>query len=456
MAAFLGNSPHARDIKSLIHSQTNLERHLEVGPTIVTRGDGVYVYDDEDNRFLEGIAGLWCASLGFNLERLARVAYEQMSKLGAYHVFRHNSNEPVIDLAEKLLEIAPVPMSKTLFQCSGSEANDTAAKIVWYYHNAIGKPEKRKIIGRYMGYHGSTAVAVSLSGKPDMHADFNLPFPCFLHTDMPHFYRYGEEGESEEEFSTRLAANLEALIVEEGPETIGAFIAEPVMGAGGAVIPPKGYFAAIQKVLRKHDILFIADEVITGFGRTGNMWACETFDLEPDMISCAKALSAGCQPISGLLVNEKVNEALVQESKKLGNFSHGFTYGGHPVAAAVALETLKIYEEMDLVNHARRVGLKLIKGLESLSDHPLVGDARGIGLIAGVELVQDKASRTPFDPSVKIAEQVCDAAHAEGLIIRHAGDRLVFAPPLIITETEIGELLEKLERALDTVAATIN
>ena len=443
------NSPHARDIASFIHSQTDLKRHQEIGPTIITRGDGVYVFDDVGNRYIEGVAGLWCASLGFSVERLARVAYEQMSALGFYHTYRHNSNTQSIDLAEKLLEIAPLPMSKVLFQCSGSEANDTAIKLVWYYHNAIGKPEKCKIIGRRGGYHGSTAAAVSLSGKPDMHRDFNLPFAPFRHADFPHYYRCHEDGESEEAFAGRLADNLEAMIVAEGPETVAAFFAEPAMGAGGAILPPATYFEKVQKVLRKYDVLLVADEVICGFGRTGNMWGSQTFGLTPDMITCAKALSAGFQPISALLVNEKIYQAMLGQSEKLGGFAHGHTYAGHPVTAAVARETLRIYDEIDIVGHVRRVGPHLGRRLAGFAEHPLIGDVSGVGLLYGLEIVKDKETREAFDPALKIAQTVADLALGHGLIVRVIGDRLVFAPPLIISEDEIDALAEALGKALD-------
>jgi 4-aminobutyrate---pyruvate transaminase len=446
---FLPNSPHARDIKYHVHPQTNLKRHQEVGPTIMTRGEGVYVFDDSGKRYLEGVAGLWCASLGFSVERLAKAAYRQMMQLGYYHTYRHNSSEAAIELAERLLAIAPVPMSKVLFQCSGSEANDTAIKLVWYYHNAIGKPEKAKIIARKFAYHGNTAAAVSLSGKPDMHRDFNLPFAPFRHTDFPHYYRCGEAGESEEAFATRCAENLEKLIVAEGPDTVGAFFAEPVMGAGGGIVPPRTYFEKVQKVLRKYDVLFVADEVICGFGRTGNMWGSETFRLKPDMISCAKALSAAFQPISALMINDKIYAAMVEESEKLGSFAHGYTYAGHPVAAAVALEVQKIYEETDIVGHVRRVAPRMKERLEALARHPLIGEVGGVGLLWALEIVKDKRTKEPFDPALKLGQTVGDHARRHGLIVRIIGDRLVFAPPLIITDDEIDALADALGKALD-------
>ena len=392
---------------------------------------------------------MWCASLGYASERLARVAYEQMRKLGYYHLYRGTTNEAGVDLAEKLLQIAPVPMSKVLFQCSGSEANDTAIKLVWYYHAAIGKPEKRKIIGRTMGYHGSTSASISASGKPDMHADFGLPFPGFLHTEYPHYYRFHHDGETEEQFAARMADALEALILREGPDTCAAFIAEPVMGAGGGLTPPRGYWEKMQAVIRKYDMLFIADEVICGFGRTGNMWGSQTYDLRPDMISCAKALSAGMQPISALLVNQRLFDAMLDESRKLGNFAHGFTYAGHPVTTAVAMETLRIYEEMDMVGHVQRVGAHMQQVLARFADHPLVGDVRGVGLLTGIEMVQDKATRQLFDPARKLGAMVDRHARANGLITRFIGDRIAFSPPLIVTEAEIDDVAARLGRALD-------
>ena len=443
------NSVQARDIASIVHPQTNLVQHLQQGPMVIERGQGCYVYDDNGTQFLDAAAGLWCASLGYASERLARVAYDQMRKLGYYHLYRGTTNESGVDLAEKLLQIAPVPMSKVLFQCSGSEANDTALKLAWYYHAAIGKPEKRKIIGRRMAYHGSTSASISASGKPDMHADFGLPFPGFLHTEYPHYYRFHHDGETEEQFSSRMADALEALILREGSETCAAFIAEPVMGAGGGLCPPRSYWEKMQAVIRKYDMLFIADEVICGFGRTGNMWGSQTYDLQPDMISCAKALSAGMQPISALLVNQRVFEAMLDESRKLGNFAHGFTYAGHPVTTAVAMETLRIYEEMDMVGHVQRVGPYMQQALGQFAEHPLVGEVRGVGLLTGIEMVQDKATRTLFDPARKVGATVDRHARANGLITRFIGDRIAFSPPLIVTEAEIDDVAARLRRAMD-------
>ena len=449
------NSIQARDIASLVHPQTNLALHQEIGPVVITHGQGITVTDDSGQVFFDAAAGLWCASLGYANERLARVAYEQMRKLGYYHLYRHTSNENSVDLAEKLLQMAPVPMSKVFFQCSGSEANDTAIKLIWYYHAAIGKPNKRKIIGRKMGYHGSTTASISASGKPDMHADFGLPLPGFLHTEFPHYYRNRLDGESEEEFSTRMAKAFEDLILAEGPDTVGGFIAEPVMGAGGGLVPPRGYWEKMQAVIKKYDLLFIADEVICGFGRTGNMWGSQTYDLKPDLISCAKALSAGMQPISATLISERVFQAMLDESRKLGGFAHGFTYAGHPVTTAVAMETLRIYDEMDMIGHVQRVGPYMQSVLEKFLEHPLVGDVRGVGLITGMELMENKETGAAFDPARKVGAMVDKYARKHGLIARLIGDRVAFSPPLIITEAEIDEVAARLRRALDDTWAEL-
>jgi 4-aminobutyrate---pyruvate transaminase len=449
---YIANSIEARDIASLVHMQTNLRRHQQEGPLVIARGKGCRVFDDNGRDYIESVAGLWCASLGFNSERLARVAHEQMRRLGYYHLYRHRSNEPAIELAETLLKIAPVPMARVVFQCSGSEANDTAIKLAWYYWNAMGRPQRTKIIARHMAYHGNTCAAVSLSGKPDMHAGFGLPFSPFKHTEFPHYYRRHEQGETELAFSDRMAEALEALIQLEGPDTIAAFFAEPVMGAGGAIVPPLGYFEKIQAVLRKHSILFVADEVICGFARTGEMWGSQTYQLAPDMVTSAKALSAAMQPISAVLVNNRIHEAMLAQSDKLGNFAHGYTYAGHPVAAAVALEVQKIYAELDIVGRAKRLGPVLQSTLGRLKAHSLVGDVQGTGLILGMELMHDGQRRIAFEPTLNVGGRVDAAAKRHGLILRVVGDRLVFAPPLVIEASEIEEIGERLERALDDVA----
>jgi 4-aminobutyrate--pyruvate transaminase len=443
------NSLHARDIASLVHQQTNLDQHARDGAVIIERGEGCRVWDSEGREYIEAMAGLWCASLGFSERRLADAAHRQMLRLPYYHTFFQKGHTPAIELAEKLLSVAPAGMHRVLFQCSGSEANDAAIKLAWLYWGIQGQPGRTKMIGRVRGYHGNTVASVSLSGQPHMHAGFNLPLPGFLHTDNPNYYRFSHEGETEEAFSGRMADSLEALIVAEGPETIAAFFAEPVQGGGGAITPPRGYFELIQAVLRKYGILFIADEVICGFGRTGNMWGCDTYGLQPDMVSCAKQLSSAYQPISALMVGERVHEAMLEASRRHGSFGHGYTYGGHPVACAVALETLRIYEERDIVGHVRAVAPAFLDGLAAYADHPLVGDVRGVGLIAGVELVADKATRAAFPAGAGVGLRVQAGCEAAGLIVRAIGDRIAFTPPLIMDEAEIAAMCSRFGQGLD-------
>jgi 4-aminobutyrate--pyruvate transaminase len=449
MTSGIGNSAASRDKAYYLHPYTNLKTHEDVGPLVIERGEGVHVFDDSGKAYIEGMAGLWCTSLGFGEERLVEAATRQMRKLPFYHAFTHKAHDPGIDLAEALIKIAPVPMSKVFFTNSGSEANDTVVKLVWYYNNALGRPNKKKIIGRQKGYHGVTVASASLTGLPHLHRDFDLPIAGILHTDCPHFYRYGEEGETEEDFASRLADQLEQLILAEGPDTIAAFIAEPVMGAGGVIVPPATYFDKIQPVLKRYDILFIADEVICGFGRTGSMFGTQTYNLQPDIITVAKALSSAYVPIAAVMISEPIYQAMVRQSEKIGTFGHGYTYSGHPVCAAVALEALKIYEERDIVGHVRTVAPHLQDGLRRFKNHPLVGEVRGVGLIAGVEIVADKAAKTPFDPKLAIGSHVVRFAQEHGLIVRAMGDSIGFSPPLIITSAELDDLVARFGKALD-------
>jgi len=444
-----------RDRDAVLHPYTNLVRHQETGPLVISRGEGVRVFDDSGKDYIEGLAGLWCTSLGWGEERLVAAATEQMRRLPFYHLFGHKSHDPAIDLAERLLAMAPVPMAKVFLTGSGSEANDSALKLIRYRANALGQPQKKKVIARDRAYHGVTLATSSLTGLAVNHRSFDLPDPAVLRAACPHHYRNARPGESEEEFSTRLAEEVEALILAEGPDTVAAFFAEPVMGAGGVIVPPAGYFPKIQAVLDKYDVLLVADEVICGFGRTGKMFGSETFGLRPDIITVAKGLSSGYLPISGLLLSERVVEPIVAESGKIGTFGHGFTYGGHPVSAAVAVETLKIYAERDILAHVNRVAPALQEGLRGFANHPLVGEVRGIGLIAAIELVADKASKAPFDPARGVGAAVVARAQQHGLILRAMGDAIAFSPPLIITEDEIAEMLSRFARALADVTAEV-
>ena len=440
----------ARDVETLLHPTTNLASHRAAGPLVLDRAEGVHVYDTTGKRYIEGLAGLWCTALGYGNSELVEAAREQMSKLSFTHLFGGRSHEPAIALAEKIKEIAPLPVSKVFFTSSGSEANDTQIKLAWYYNNARGKPRKKKIISRIRGYHGVTVATASLTGLPVFHADFDLPMARVLHADCPHHWRHGEPGESEEAFATRLAANLEALIEREDPETIAAFIAEPVQGAGGVIVPPRTYFEKIQAILARHDIAFIADEVICGFGRTGNWFGTQTFGMTPTTMSIAKAITSAYVPLGAVTVPEPVYEALVDESKKLGVFAHGFTYSGHPVACAVANKAIEIYQRMDIVGHVRRVSPVFQTRLAALADHPLVGEARGVGLIGGLELVRDKTTKESFEPARGVGPKVVAFAQDEGLICRAiAGDTVALCPPLIIDGAEINQVFDALTRALD-------
>ncbi len=439
----------ASDIAAHLHSFTNLAAHPETGPFTVTRGDGVFVEDDHGNRYLEGVSGLWCASLGFSNARLAKAGSDALYQMPYYHTFNGRSNPAAIALAEKLIAIAPVPMSKVFFANSGSEANDTAVKLIWYYHNAIGKPEKKKIIARRNAYHGVTVAAASLSGLVNNHRDFDLPLSNILHTDCPHYFRYAEPGESEEDFATRLANNLETMILNEGPETVGAFIAEPLIGAGGVLPPPATYFDKVQKVLAKYDVLFIADEVVCGYGRTGEMFGSNTYGIRPDILTTAKGLSSGYAPISAVLINEKVYAAVAANSGSIGIFGHGFTYSGHPVSCAIALETLKIYEEDDVVGHVKALTPRFQEALRGYEGRKYVGEVRGIGLIGAIELYADPANRISFDPAMKAGTRLADIGLTQGLIVRALGDTIVFCPPLVITSDELDELFARFERTMD-------
>ncbi len=449
------NSAAALDIASHLHPYTNARQHESVGPTVLTEGKGVYVYDEDGKEYIEGLAGLWCTALGFGEERLIRAATDQMRKLPYYHGFAHKVAQPTIELAAKLLEIAPVPMSKAFFANSGSEANDTVVKLVWYYNNALGRPEKKKIISRIKAYHGVTVASASLTGLPNNHRDFDLPIKNILHTSCPHYYRYGEPGESEEDFATRCAAELEQMILDEGPETVAAFIGEPVMGAGGVIVPPRTYWDRIQEVLRKYDVLLVADEVICGFGRTGNLFGSQTFDIKPDIMVMAKALSSAYLPISAVLISDPIYQAIADNTAKIGIFGHGYTYTGHPVPAAVALEAIKMYEERDIVARVRQLSPRLQDGLRRFADNPVVGEVRGVGLIAGVELVADRASKAPFEPAGRVGGYFAERAQAHGLIIRNLMDVIAVCPPLVISEEEIDSLLERFGKALEDTASWV-
>jgi 4-aminobutyrate---pyruvate transaminase len=440
----------ARDVEALLHPTTNLHVHRTAGPLVLERGEGIYVIDSDGKRYIEGLAGLWCTALGYGNRELIETATEQMSKLSFTHLFGGRSHEPAIELAEKIKALAPCPTSKVFFTASGSETNDSQIKLAWYYNNARGKPQKKKIIGRVKGYHGVTLASASLTGLSVFHADFDLPMSNVKHTVTPHYWKHGENGESEADYTTRIVKALEDMIHQEGPDTIAAFIAEPVMGAGGVIVPPAGYFEQVSALLEKHDIAFIADEVICGFGRTGNWWGSQTFNARPTTVSMAKAITSAYFPLGALTVPEEVYETLSQASQKHGVFAHGFTYSGHPVGSAIASKAIEIYERIDIVEHVRRLTPTFQGRLQKLGEHPLVGEARGVGLLGGLELVKDKKTRQPFDSKLAVGPKIVALAQNEGLICRAVGgDTIGICPPLIINADETNDLFDRLTRALD-------
>jgi 4-aminobutyrate---pyruvate transaminase len=439
-----------RDIETLVHPYTQLAALRETGPLILEHGKGVFVYDTKGKGYIEGMAGLWCTALGYGNEELVEAASTQMRRLPFAHLFTGKSHDPAIELAERLKQLVPIPTSKVFFCSSGSEANDTQIKLVWYMNNALGRPRKKKIISRLKAYHGVTVAAASLTGLANNHRAFDLPIAGILHTGCPHHYRFAQAGESEDAFALRLAAELEELILREGPETVAAFIAEPVMGAGGVIVPPTTYFPEIMKVCRKYDVYMIADEVICGFGRLGTMFGSSALGFEPHSMSIAKALTSAYLPLAGVTVPQPMYEAMLEESRKIGTFGHGFTYSGHPVAAAVALKALEIYTRDRIIEDVARKAPQFQARLSALGDHPLVGEARGLGLVGGIELIADKRSKRSFDAKAAVAPQAVHFAEEEGLIVRFlAGDVVSVCPPLIIAPAEIDELFDRLGRALD-------
>eukprot|EP00271_Cylindrocystis_brebissonii_P008734 TRINITY_DN23217_c0_g1_i1.p1 TRINITY_DN23217_c0_g1~~TRINITY_DN23217_c0_g1_i1.p1 ORF type:complete len:480 (+),score=116.24 TRINITY_DN23217_c0_g1_i1:189-1628(+) len=429
---------------------TSSQQLVDSHPLVIARSEGIYVIDSEGKKYLDALAGLWSTALGGNEERLVKAADEQMRVLPFYHSFWNRTTEPAIKLAKVLTDLFTAnKMGQVFFTNSGSEANDTQVKLVWYYYNALGKPNKKKFIARTKAYHGSTLVSASLTGLSAMHGGFDLPVPFVLHTDCPHYYRYGQPGESEEDFSTRLADNLDKLIEKEGADTVAAFIAEPLMGAGGVMPPPVGYFDKIQKVLKKHDVLLIADEVVCGFGRLGYWFGSDKYGIKPDLVTLAKALSSAYMPIGALMISEEIANKVASLSDKMGSFAHGFTYSGHPVACAVALEAIAIYKERNIVGHVKEMEPIFQDGMRKLcKDSPIVGEVRGCGLIIGVEFVGDLATKDPFPGDWKVGPYFGKEAASGGMLIRTVGDVIAMSPALVITAEEIKELISKFGIAL--------
>lgn len=444
-----------RDIETLVHPFTNLSRHRETGPMILDRGEGIHLFDDKGRKYIDGLAGLWCTSLGFGNEELIEAAARQMRKLPFSSMFTGKSHEPAIELAEKLKELAPGPASKVLFSSGGSDANDMQVKLTWYYNNARGMHQKKKIISRMRAYHGITVASGSLTGLPATHTDFDLPIKNVVYTSCPDFYRGALPGEGEDAFSARMARDLDELIQREGPDTVAAFIAEPIMGAGGVVIPPKSYFPKINQVLATYDVRFISDEVICGFGRTGEWFGAQALGMKPSSITVAKAITSGYFPLGAITIEEPLYQAMVSESEKIGVFGHGFTYTGHPVGCAIALKTIEIYQRDRILDRIRALAPVFAERMRRLGEHEAVGSARSLGLIGGVELVADRASRRLFEPKQGIGAYCLNECQKLGLITRAIGDTIAVCPPLIITEAQVHELFDILDQAINNTEAWI-
>lgn len=432
---------------SLLYPTTNL---TQVEQLNIVRGEGIYVYDDKGNRYLEGLSALWCAALGYGNDELIDAITTQLRTLPYSHMFGGRTHPLAMQLADTLGEMVPVPDAKIFFANSGSEANDSHVKMLHYYFNVTGQPKKKKIIALERSYHGVTMASAALTGLPVMHTHFDIPVDALgiLRASTPHYYHGQQDGESEASFVERLVQELEQLIEKEGAETIAAFIAEPIGGAAGVVVAPDSYYPAVQNVLRKHDILFWADEVICGFGRTGNDFGSTAMGIKPELMSLAKQLSAAYIPVSAAIIPGFMYEAMREPSNQLGIFGHGYTYTGHPVAAAAALKAIEIYQRENLFEHAAEMGDYMQSRLQDFAEHPLVGEVRGKGLIAAVELVANKERRESFVDG-KVGAMTKQFCQDQGLLIRAvSGNCLAFCPPLIINDGQIDEMISMFEAAL--------
>jgi L-2,4-diaminobutyrate transaminase len=450
----------ALDRAHFFHPSTNLETHARgTSPVrIIEGGEGASVVDRDGRRLLDAFAGLYCVNVGYGRTEIADAVHRQMQELAYYHAYAGHGSQPAVLLSKRIIDLAPAGMSRVYYGLSGSDANETQIKLVWYLNNVLGRPEKKTIIARERGYHGSGLMTGSLTGLPLFHQAFDLPLARVLHTSCPHFWKYGQDGESEREFSRRCAAELERLIEAEGPETVAAFIAEPVMGTGGLIPPPEGYWDDIQAVLARHDVLLIADEVVTGFGRLGTWFGSDRYGMRPDLITVAKGLTSAYLPLSGVIVSEKVWQGLEQGAKQLGVLGHGWTYSAHPTCAAAALANLDIIEREDLLANVRDVGPYLLAAMhDAVAAHPLVGEVRGVGLLMAIELVQDKAEKRFFAPQGKVGAAVAAAMLERGVIARAMphGDIVGFAPPLTLAHDEADRIVAAARGAIEAVAATL-
>jgi len=445
------------DRRSVFHPNTDLRAfaHGELGdPHIITGAKGIRIQEKSGQELIDAFAGLWCVNIGYGREEIAEALYRQAKELAYYHSHWGHSNEPVIRLSERVLNMVPPGMSKIFWGLQGSDAHETQVKIAWYYNNVLGRPKKKKIIARQRAYHGLTVMSGSLSGLPVLHETFDLPMDRVRHTLAPYYYWRPDREMSEREFSQYCADELEALIQREGPETVAAFIAEPVVGVGGIIPSPEGYWEAIQNVLRKHDVLLMADEVVCGFGRLGVPFGCDYYAIQPDMMCISKGLTSAYFPLAGSVLSEQVWQVLEQGSDKYGPFAHGFTYAAHPLGAATAMANLDILEQENLMARAAKVGPYLLQQLHKVfAEHEYVGDIRGVGLLAALEFVADKTLPKAFDSNLQLGPRLAAVCRQEGVIVRPLphGDILGFSPPLIVTEADIDEIVERVKRGVTRV-----
>jgi L-2,4-diaminobutyrate transaminase len=447
----------ALDRASVLHPFTQLKDYAtgKIGePTIVETAKGIRITDALGNSLIDGFAGLYCVNIGYGRTEVAEAISRQAHRLAYYHTYAAHTTDELAILSDRLVRMAPGNMSKVFYGLSGSDANETQVKLVWYYNNLRGLPKKKKIISRERGYHGCSIVSGSLTGMSFYHDHMDLPLPGILHTGVPHHYWGAESGETEQGFSLRRAAELDALIEQEGPDTIGAFIAEPVLGTGGIIPPPDGYWPAIQAVLRKHDVLLIADEVICGFGRLGALFGSHLYGMEPDLVTVAKGLTSAYFPLSAAIVGKKVYKVMEDNADRIGAFSHGYTYSGHPIGAAAANAVLDIVEMEDLVGKARDTGAYMQTRMKAVfSQMPIVGEVRGVGMLAAIEFVADRGKKIRYDAGLKVGARISKAARDRGLITRAMphGDILGFAPPLVTTRAEVDEIIDITEKAVRQV-----
>ncbi|SOC04734.1 adenosylmethionine-8-amino-7-oxononanoate aminotransferase [Rhodobacter sp. JA431] len=437
-----------------LYGFTDLPSVHDRGAVVVTHGEGPYIFDTKGRKYLDANSGLWNMVAGFDHKGLIEAAQAQYARFPGYHAFFGRMSDQTVLLSEKLIEVSPYDRGRVFYTNSGSEANDTMVKTLWFLHAAEGKPQRRKILTRVNAYHGVTAVSASMTGKP-YNSVFGLPLPGFIHLTCPHYWRFGQEGETEEQFTVRLAAELEATILKEGPDTIAAFFAEPVMGAGGVIPPSKGYFQAIAPILKKYDIPLISDEVICGFGRTGNTWGCETYDFMPDAIISSKNLTAGFFPMGAVILGPELADRVQAAAEAIEEFPHGFTASGHPVGCAIALKAIDVVMNEGLADNVNRLSPRLEAGLAQIAQNPNIGELRGVGYMWALEAVKDRATKTPFDGSLSVSERIANTCTDMGLICRPLGQSIVLCPPFILTEPQMDEMFEKLEKALKKVFAEV-